>query len=157
MIPIDKLTYKAQEALQGAQELARQLSHNQLEPAHLLRTLLAQEEGLIQPLLKKLEADPQKLLQGTDDLLTRLPRVSGEAQVYLSPGTNKALDEALKQARQMKDDYVSTEHLLWALAADKASDAGRLLNHSSTGREGRARDYWLYPVSRTRCSFMRTD
>ena len=127
MIPIDKLTYKAQEALQGAQELARQLSHNQLEPAHLLRTLLAQEEGLIRPLLQKLEADPQKLLQGTDDLLTRLPRVSGEAQIYLSPGTNKALDEALKQARQMKDDYVSTEHLLWALAADKATDVGRLL------------------------------
>ncbi len=127
MIPIDKLTYKAQEALQGAQELARQLSHNQLEPAHLLRTLLAQEEGLIRPLLEKLEADPQKLLQGTEDLLTRLPRVSGEAQIYLSPGTNKALDEALKQARQMKDDYVSTEHLLWALAADKATEVGRLL------------------------------
>ena len=127
MIPIDKLTYKAQEALQGAQELARQLSHNQLEPAHLLRSLLAQDEGLIRPLLKKLEADPQKLLQGTDDLLTRLPRVSGEAQIYLSPGINKALDEALKQARQMKDDYVSTEHLLWTLAADQATDVGRLL------------------------------
>ncbi|MGO9174529.1 MAG: ATP-dependent chaperone ClpB [Desulfobaccales bacterium] len=126
-MPIDKLTYKAQEALQGAQELARQLSHNQLEPAHLLRTLLAQDEGLIRPLLKKLEADPQKLLQGTDDLLTRLPRVSGEAQIYLSPGINKALDEALKQARQMKDDYVSTEHLLWTLAADQATDVGRLL------------------------------
>jgi len=127
LIPIDKMTYKAQEALQGAQELARQLSHNQLEPAHLLRSLLAQEEGLIRPLLKKLEADPQKLLQGTDDLLTRLPRVSGEAQIYLSPGINKALDEALKQARQMKDDYVSTEHLLWTLAADQATDVGRLL------------------------------
>jgi ATP-dependent Clp protease ATP-binding subunit ClpB len=62
-----------------------------------------------------------------DDLLTRLPRVSGEAQVYLSPGLNKALDEALKQARLMKDEYVSTEHLLWALAADKAGDAGKLL------------------------------
>ena len=127
MIPVDKLTYKAQEALQGAQELARQLQHNQLEPAHLLRTLLAQEEGLIGPLLKKLEADLQKLLQGTEDLLTRLPKVSGEAQVYLSPAINKDLDEALKQASQMKDDYVSTEHLLWALAADKTTDAGRLL------------------------------
>ncbi|MGA7562039.1 MAG: ATP-dependent chaperone ClpB [Desulfobaccales bacterium] len=127
MIPIDKLTYKAQEALQGAQELARQLHHNQLEPAHLLRTLLSQEEGLIGPLLKKLETDSQKLLQGTEDLLTRLPRVSGEAQIYLSPAINKALDDALKQASQMKDDYVSTEHLLWALAADKATDVGKLL------------------------------
>ncbi len=127
MIPVDKLTYKAQEALQSAQELARQLSHNQLEAAHLLRTLLAQEEGLIRPLLQKLEIDPNNLIKQVDDLLTRLPRVSGGGQVYLSPGFNKALDEALKQARQMKDDYVSTEHLLWALAADKATDVGKLL------------------------------
>jgi ATP-dependent Clp protease ATP-binding subunit ClpB len=127
LIPMDKLTYKAQETLQGAQEMARQLSHNQLEPAHLLRTLLAQEEGLIRPLLKKLEIDPQKLIQGVDDLLTRLPRVSGEAQVYISPRLNKVLDEALKQARLMKDEYVSTEHLFWALAADKGSDVGKLV------------------------------
>ncbi|HEY9074245.1 MAG TPA: ATP-dependent chaperone ClpB, partial [Desulfobaccales bacterium] len=98
-----------------------------MEPAHLLRTLLAQEEGLIRPLLQKLEIDPQNLTQKVDDLLTRLPKVSGEAQVYLSPGLNKALDEALKQARLMKDEYVSTEHLFWALAADKATDVGRLL------------------------------
>jgi ATP-dependent Clp protease ATP-binding subunit ClpB len=128
LIPIDKLTYKAQEALQGAQELARQLGNPQMEPAHLLRTLLAQEEGLIRPLLKKLEIDPGKVIQGVDDLLTRLPKVSGEAQVYVSPGLNKALDEALKQAGQMKDEYVSTEHLFWALAADKVSEVGRLLS-----------------------------
>jgi len=124
---MDKLTYKAQEALQGAQELARRLNHPQIEPPHLLRALLAQEEGLIRPLLKKMEVDPQNLIQGTEDLLTRLPRVSGEAQVYLSPALNKALDEAFKQAGQMKDDYVSTEHLFLALAADKKSDVGGLL------------------------------
>jgi ATP-dependent Clp protease ATP-binding subunit ClpB len=124
---MDKLTYKAQEALQGAQELAQQLSHNQLEPAHLLRTLLAQEEGLIPSLLKKLEVEPQTLIKEVDGLLIRLPRVSGETQVYLSPALNKAVDEAFKQAGAMKDEYVSTEHLLWALAADKASDVGKLL------------------------------
>jgi ATP-dependent Clp protease ATP-binding subunit ClpB len=127
LIPMDKLTYKAQEALQGAQDLARQLGNPQMEPAHLLRTLLAQEEGLIRPLLKKLEIDPGNVTQGTDDLLTRLPKVSGEAQVYISPGLNKALDDAFKQAGQMKDEYVSTEHLFWALAQDKASDVGQLL------------------------------
>jgi ATP-dependent Clp protease ATP-binding subunit ClpB len=124
---MDKLTYKAQEALSGAQELARRLNHPQLEPVHLLRSLLAQEEGLIRPLLKKMEVDPQALIQGTEDLLTRLPRVSGEAQVYLSPSLNKALDEAFKQADRMKDEYVSTEHLFLALAADKSSDVGKLL------------------------------
>jgi len=126
-VRIDKLTYKAQEALQSVQELARRLNHPQMEPAHLLRALLAQEEGLIRPLLKKMEVDPQKLIQGAEDLLTRLPRVSGEAQVYLSPGLNKVLDEAFKQAERMKDEYVSTEHLFLALAADKDSDVGRLL------------------------------
>jgi ATP-dependent Clp protease ATP-binding subunit ClpB len=124
---MDKLTYKAQETLQGAQELARQLSHNQLEPAHLLRTLLAQEEGLIPSLLKKLEVDPKSVIAGVEDLLTRLPRVSGEAQVYLSPALDKALDAAFKQAGLMKDEYVSTEHLFWALAADKAGEVGKLL------------------------------
>ena len=62
MIPIDKLTYKAQEALQGAQELARRLENPQIEPAHLLRTLLAQEDGLIRPLLKKLEIEPAHVI-----------------------------------------------------------------------------------------------
>ncbi len=108
----DKLTLKAQEALQGAQELARQLSHNQLEPAHLLRTLLAQEEGLIRPLLKKLEVDPQEAHPGGGRPAD--PAAPGERRGpgLPFPGFNKVLDEALKQARQMKDDYVSTEHLL---------------------------------------------
>src|SRR3989339_1954089 len=126
-VRMDKLTYKAQEALQGAQELARQLGNPQIEPAHLLRTLLAQEDGLIRPLLKKLEIDPGSVTRGADDLLTRLPKASGEAQGYISPSMNKALDDAFKQAGQMKDDYISTEHLFWALTADKANEAGRLL------------------------------
>ncbi len=126
-VRMDKLTYKAQEALSGAQELARQLGNPQIEPAHLLRTLLAQEEGLIRPLLKKLEMDPGSVTQGVDDLLARQPKVSGEAQVYLSPGLNKVLDDAFKQAGQMKDDYISTEHLFWALAAGKGNEAGRML------------------------------
>ncbi len=62
---LDKLTYKAQEALSGAQELAGQLGNPQIEPAHLLRTLLAQEEGLIRPLLKKLEIEPATVIQGS--------------------------------------------------------------------------------------------
>ncbi len=126
-VRMDKLTYKAQEALQGAQELTRQLGNPQIEPAHLLRTLLAQEDGLIRPLLKKLEIEPGAVIQGVDDLLTRLPKVSGEAQVYISPGLNKALDDAFKQAGQMKDEYISTEHLFGALTADQASEVGRLL------------------------------
>jgi len=125
-VRLDKLTFKAQEALQAAQELARRLGHPQIEPAHLLRELLAQEEGLIRPLLKKLEVDLQKIIRGVEDILTRLPRVEG-AQVYISPALNKVLDEAFKQADRMRDEYVSTEHLFYGMAVDKASDVGRLL------------------------------
>ncbi len=126
-VRMDKLTYKAQEALSGAQELAGRLGNPQIEAAHLLRTLLAQEEGLIRPLLKKLEIEPANVIQAVDDLLTRLPKVSGEAQVYVSPGLQKALDEAFKLAGQMKDEYISTEHLFGALASDAASEVGRVL------------------------------
>ncbi len=126
----DKFTYKAQEALQGAHELARRLSHPQIEPAHLLRVLVAQEEGLVRPLLKKLEVDPQSLMKGVEDLLTRLPRVGGDVQVYVSPALHRVLDQSFKQATQMRDEFVSTEHLFLALAADQDSDTGRLLAKS---------------------------
>ena len=124
---LDKLTIKAQQALQGAQELATTMGHPQIEPAHLLRTLLAQEDGLVRPLIKKLEADPRKVTAGVEDILTRLPQVSGGAQVYMSPELQKVLDAAFKLATQMKDDYVSTEHLLLAMAGAKDTEVGRLL------------------------------
>ena len=122
----DRFTLKAQQAVQGAQELAQTMSNAQIEPAHLMRTLLAQDEGLVRPVLKKLEVDPQKVIQGIDDILKKLPRVSGAAQVYLSPGLNQILDDAFKLATQMKDEYVSTEHLLLALAQAKDSEVSHL-------------------------------
>ena len=69
--------------------------------------------------MKKLEIDPGSVTRGVDELLTRLPKVSGEAQVYISPSLT-ALDDAFKQAGQMKDDYISTERLSCGVTADKA-------------------------------------
>ena len=77
-----------------------------------------------------------------EDQLTRLPRVSGDAQVYLSPALNKVLDEAFKQAGQMKDEYVSTEHIFYGLAADKTSDTGELLAEVGITRKPFSRP-WL--------------
>ncbi len=121
----DKFTLKAQQAVQGAQELAQTMNHAQIEPAHLLRTMLAQEEGLVKPVIKKLEVDPQKVMQGVEDILTKLPRVSGATQVYISAELNQLLDEAFKLATQMKDEYVSTEHLFLALSKAKDTEVGR--------------------------------
>ncbi len=122
----DKFTLKAQQAVQGAQELAQTMNHGQIEPAHLMRTLLAQEEGLVPPVIKKLEVDPQKVIQAIDDILTKFPRVSGASQVYISPELNQILDDAFKLATQMKDDFVSTEHLFLALAKGKNAEINRL-------------------------------
>ncbi len=126
LMRFDKFTLKAQQAVQGAQELAQTMNHAQIEPAHLLRTLLAQEEGLVRPVFKKLEVDPLKVIQGVDDILTKFPRVSGASQVYISSELNQVLDEAFKIATQMRDEYVSTEHLFLALAKAKDTDVGRL-------------------------------
>ena len=126
LMRFDKFTLKAQQAVQGAQELAQTMNHAQIEPAHLLRTLLAQEEGLVRPVIKKLEVDPQKVIQGVEDILTKLPRVSGGSQVYISSELNQLLDDAFKLATQMKDEYVSTEHLFLALAKAKDTEVGRL-------------------------------
>ncbi|AEB09358.1 ATP-dependent chaperone ClpB [Desulfobacca acetoxidans] len=123
----DKFTIKAQQAVQGAHELAQTMSQAQVEAGHLLRTLLAQEDGLVRPLIKKMEVEPQKVIQGVEDIITRYPRVSGAAQLYLAPELNQVLDDAYKQATQMRDDYVSTEHLFLALTRAKNSDVGRLL------------------------------
>jgi len=123
----DKFTLKAQQAVQGAQELAQTMNHAQIEPAHLLRTLLAQEEGLVRPVLKKLEVEPRRVIQGVEEILTRLPRVSGASQVYLSPALSQIFDEAFKLADQMKDEYVSTEHLFLALALATNTDVGKML------------------------------
>jgi ATP-dependent Clp protease ATP-binding subunit ClpB len=131
----DRFTLKAQQAVQGAQELAQTMNNAQIEPAHLLRTLLAQEEGLVRPVLKKLEVDPQKVIQGIDDILKKLPRVSGAAQVYLSPGLNQVLEDAFKLATQMKDEYVSTEHLFLSLAQAKNSDVSPLFTSLGLGPE----------------------
>jgi ATP-dependent Clp protease ATP-binding subunit ClpB len=123
----DKLTIKAQEAVQRAQRLAEENGHPQLLPLHLLKALLDEEEGVVRPLLEKLGANVRQLRTMVDGELNRLPKVSGAAaQVSLSPAGNQVLDKAQALADQMKDAYVSTEHLLLALT-QVTDQAKRLL------------------------------
>ncbi|MGN6725891.1 MAG: ATP-dependent chaperone ClpB [Tepidisphaeraceae bacterium] len=111
----DKLTTKAQEAVAAAQELARQRENPEITPTHLLRALLDPEQTTIHALLNKLQIDPNDLSARLDAELARLPNSAG-TQIGLSRALNDALDAAQKQADRLKDDYVSTEHLLIALA-----------------------------------------
>jgi len=118
MIRFDKLTIKAQEALQAAQEMAQKLNHQEVDCEHMLSALIEQPDGLVRPLLDKLGANPEAILRGLDDPLKRRPQVHGidSTQVYLGKALRTALDAAFAQADKLKDQFVSTEHILLGLA-----------------------------------------
>jgi ATP-dependent Clp protease ATP-binding subunit ClpB len=120
---LDKFTIKAQEALAEAQHQAGEFGNQQVEPAHLLLALLNQAEGLVRPLLQKLGVDPRKVLVDTQTQIQKFPKVSGASGEYLSSDLKKVLDQAQKEATKLKDEYVSTEHLLLALVEGKAGMA----------------------------------
>ncbi len=131
----DKFTIKSQEALSEAQSLATARGHSQIEAAHLLRALLAQPEGSTIPLLQKLGVALEPLQQRVEDLLESIPKVSGGAQPQLSPASGRVLEGALREAEAMRDEYVSTEHLLVAIAMDERDPSGRVLRVAGATRE----------------------
>jgi len=124
---LDKLTVKAQEALQAAQSLADEHGHQALEPEHLLGALVAQREGVVGPVLAKLGARPEALQRDLEAALAKLPTVRGSGGPYLGERTRAGLERAETEAGRLRDEYVSTEHLLLALAQDRDGAAGRLL------------------------------
>jgi len=131
----DKLTIKSQEALSEAQSLAASRGHSQIQPAHLLRALLGQPEGITVPILQKLGV-PLDTLQGrVEEILEGIPKVQGGAQAQLSPATSRVLQKAFEEAEALEDEYVSVEHLLLALAAEKDGPAGRALLDAGADRE----------------------
>ena len=121
----DKLTIKAQEAVTRAQELAQQRDHAEILPLHLLAGLTAETDGVVQPLLQKLGVQLPRLQQTLLAELDRLPHMTG-TQTNLSRITNDVLAAAQKEADRLKDDYVSTEHVLLALTQIK-SEAKEIL------------------------------
>src|SRR5213594_3828556 len=127
MIRFDKLTLKAQEALQAAQSQASEKGHPQVAPEHLLWALIEQKDGVVLPILQKLGVNLQTIAKDLADAVAKLPKVSGEAQLHVSPALGRILEDAQKEADQFKDEYVSTEHLLIALSNAKGEAAGRLL------------------------------
>jgi len=130
----DKLTLKSQEALQAAQGQAESWTHSQIEPEHLLDALIAQEEGIVAPLLRKLGVAPEALRTELQKHFSSLSKVHG-GQLSISQRIDAVLREAQKEADQFKDEYISTEHLLLALAAESGF-AGRLLRGWGANRQG---------------------
>ena len=123
----DKFTVKAQEAVQAAQSLAVEGSHQAIEPEHLLQALLRQQEGVVGPLLGKLGARTETLDRELQAALDKLPKVKGGGRQYASDRLEAALNRAWEEAQRLKDDYCSTEHLLIGIAQEKSGEAGRIL------------------------------
>ena len=132
---MDKLTIKSQEALAEAQAQASSRGHTEITPAHLLRALLGQPEGSTVPVLQKLGLAIDPLLEQLEKLLETLPKVSGGAQSQLARATSRVLEKAFAEADALKDEYVSTEHLLLAIASDEADKTGELLRSSGADRD----------------------
>ena len=124
---LDKLTIKAQEALQAAQGIADDASSQTVEPEHVLKALLDAAEGIVRPIVQKVGADPDVVEAEVTSAIENMPRVTGATgPAGVGPRLNSLLGDAFKAAEKLKDAYVSTEHLLVALAEDKG-EAGRIL------------------------------
>ena len=131
MLRMDKLTVKAQEALQAAQEMGARSGQQQIEPLHLLWALVAQGDGVVPPLLSKLGVAPEILAKEVERQIERLPKVSGVSQQYLSQALNELLSRAFDEAARFKDEYVSTEHLLLAIASGGHDAAAEILDEDT--------------------------
>ncbi len=125
---LDKFTQKSQEAILEAQTLAQAYNHPAVEPEHLLKTLIEQEGGVVPSLLKRIGTDVHMLQGSVEQALGRMSRATGSSvQVGMSRDLTNILDEAQSIADSMKDDYVSTEHLLMAMAQPKGGRVRDLL------------------------------
>ena len=118
---LQKFTVKAQEAVQQALELAASNNHQGVEPAHLMLAFLEDEQGTVNSLLKKIGANRDYIKSKTRQTLEKLPKVTGASVSgqYVTDNLNKVFDRALAEAEQMNDQYVSSDHLLIALAESK--------------------------------------
>jgi len=134
---IEKFTLKAQEALQEAKSIAERKHHQQIDVEHLLLALLGQKEGIVIPILQKLGANTDLIVSQLENDLNRIPQVTGRGvgQVYLSSRLNEIFNIAGKEAERLADEYLSTEHLLIAIADEKQGTAFQTLQRNGVTKD----------------------
>ena len=135
MLRFDKMTVKAQEALQEAQEIAARHENQSVEPVHLLAALVEQQDGVVPPLIARLGIRPELISQDIEREIARLPKVQGFTQQNLSRALNDVLERSFTEATKFKDEYVSTEHLFLAIAGEDRDPAGKLLKKNGASHE----------------------
>ena len=132
----DRFTIKAQEAIQRTQEIAQNKNHQEITPEHLLLALLEDEEGVANSILKNLGVSRGELINQVNSYLDKLPKVfGGETQLYISPNLKKILNRAREEASNLKDEYISAEHLFLALSQATDSSAGQILQNFGVTRD----------------------
>jgi len=132
MMRFDRFTERAQDAFARAHEILQRYRHSQLDAEHLLLALVEQSGGAVQAILERLRIEPDAIRNRTDEYLQSTPKTyypygGGQAQVYVTPRVKRIVDNANEEASRLKDDYVSTEHLLLALTNERDGMAGRIL------------------------------
>ncbi|MBZ5562262.1 MAG: ATP-dependent chaperone ClpB, partial [Acidobacteriia bacterium] len=124
----DKFTVKAQEALQALEDIARRYNNQQIETVHLLLALVEQTDGIVPAVLTRLGVPPATVAKEAQRACEYLPKVTGTADLYLSPSLKEVMDQAFAETAEFKDEFVSTEHLLLTLSKRLGDPAGRILN-----------------------------
>jgi ATP-dependent Clp protease ATP-binding subunit ClpB len=132
---LDRFTLRGQEAIESAVALAERSQHQQVEPEHVLVSLLEQTEGLTRPLFGKIGNNAQAILAEAQDAIRRFPQVTGSGQQFISPRLNTIFSKAQKEADAFKDEYISTEHLLLAMSEEKDGSAGKILRQHGINRD----------------------
>jgi ATP-dependent Clp protease ATP-binding subunit ClpB len=133
---LDKLTIKAQEALQSAHDRAEQGSHQEITAEHMLLALLAQEQGVVGAILRKLGIDPDAVANRVERTLEELPRVSGSrSDIYVGNRLKDVLEDAGRQSKEFKDEYISSEHILLALVSKDHGPASRALREAGADKD----------------------
>src|SRR5438067_1601492 len=130
----DRLTEQTQEAIQQAQTLAQDAQHQEITPEHLLLALLQQPDGTVPPIVQQVGVDPARVASDVKAQLDRLPKVYG-AETYLGSRLRRLLDAASTEMERLKDEYLSTEHLLLAIVDEANSEGGRILQRAGVTRE----------------------
>jgi len=148
----DKFTVMSQEAFQLAQSKAEEMGHQELRPEHLLWAFLSQEENIVLSVLDKIGASAGKIREELEKALAAIPKVEGGGEVYLSSLLRRIMNQAQKEAEKLKDEYISTEHLLLALMKEGSSEASQIL-----GRNGASEDAILKALREVRGTQRVTD
>ncbi|MFO8084468.1 MAG: ATP-dependent chaperone ClpB [Desulfobacterales bacterium] len=131
----DKFTIKSQELIQNAQSTASNLSNQQIEPEHILLSMLHEKEGIARSILRKLGVSPEAVYREVAVAIDKIPKVSGVSETYISARTKKVLDSAFAEASKMKDQYVSVEHILLSITDEKEGDACGILKKNGITRD----------------------